>query len=299
MSTGPSKSPSNMDEAAVAIRPIGLQDVDACRRIAHAAHIAVTAAHNVPSKHPWVEFPAGLIANKVKDPNAVGFVAERDGRVLGSVFINTYPGSPVAAIGPLTVDPTAEGARRFVVQAALEEARNRGVEQVRLIQSLSQLWSVALYANLGFQVRDLLLLFSGKSAGQGIMSCHVRPAGVDDIAACDRLCAAAHGFTRTFELRAAIQQRTARVVERGHLVSGYTTGLGFGGHAVGQTTDDLKALIDATTVVLGSGFFVPTRNGELLDWLFHSGFRASWPAMLMTMGPYQDPARTFLPSLAF
>jgi hypothetical protein len=33
------------------------------------------------------------------------------------------------------------------------------------------------------------------------------------------------------------------VVERGARASGYATALGFFGHAVGETTDDVKALI--------------------------------------------------------
>jgi GNAT superfamily N-acetyltransferase len=295
-----SNHPSNIDNPSVTIRAIRPQDVEPCGRAAYAAHRAVATVHNVPCEHPSVEFSIGLIGNKAKDPNAIGFVADRDGRILGSIFLNTFPETPVAAIGPLTVDPTAEGgAGRRLMQAVLEEARNRRIEQVRLIQSPSHLRSLALYSKLGFQVREPLVLVTGKPAGQSIAGYDVRPATLDDIADCDRLCAAVHGFSRSFELRAAIQQKTASVVERGNSISAYTTGLGFRGHATAASTDDLKALISSASAVLGPGFFVPVRNGDLLRWLFDSGYRASWPAMLMTVGAYREPAAPFFPSIAF
>ena len=100
-------------------------------------------------------------------------------------------------------------------------------------------------------------------------------------------------------LQPAIQQGVATVAERdGHIV-GYATGLGMLGHVVAETTGDLEALIAGAPAILGPGFFVPTRNSDLLRWLLDAGMRAAWPATLMTLGPYQPPAGAFLPSLAF
>jgi ribosomal protein S18 acetylase RimI-like enzyme len=288
------------DNAPVTIRAIKPQDVEPCGRAAYAAHTAVAAAHNVLCEHPSVEFSIGLVGNKAKDPNAVGFVAEQAGNPFGSAFLNIFPGTPVAAIGPLTVDPKGgEGAGRRLMQSTLEDARKRGIEQVRLIQSPSHLRSLALYSKLGFDVREPLVLVTGKPTGEQMSGCHVRPATVGDIETCNQLCVTAHGFSRGFELRGAIEQKTASVVQRDGSLSGYSTGLGFRGHAVANTTDDLKALIASAPAVLGPGFFVPIRNGDLLRWLFDSGFRASWPAALMTIGPYRQPATAFLPSIAF
>ena len=81
-----SKSPSNIDKAAVAIRRMVPEDTESCGHAAFAAHSAVAAAHNVPCEQPSVEFSIGLMGHKIKDPNAVGFVAERDGRIVGSIF---------------------------------------------------------------------------------------------------------------------------------------------------------------------------------------------------------------------
>ena len=292
---------SQTDNASVNIRAVKPQDIEPCGRTAYAAHSAVAAAHNIPCEHPSVEFSIGLIGNKVKDPNAIGFVAERAGRVLGSIFLNTSPLAPVAAIGPLTVDPAAEGgaAGQRLMQAALDEAKVRGFERVRLVQSPSHLRSLALYAKLGFDVREPLVLIGGKPAPEKIEGCIVRAATTVDAPTCDALCTAVHGFARSAELAAAMAQHTAAVVERGGRITGYSTGLGFRGYAVGETTDDLKALIGNAPAIMGPGFFAPVRNGELLRWLLARGFRVSWPATLMTKGPYQEPAGAFLPSIAF
>lgn len=292
---------SHFANTLVAIRPIRAEDTESCGHVAYAAHAAVAAAHNVPCEHPSVEFSIGLIGNKVNDPNAVGFVAEGGGNIVGSVFLNTFPETPIAAIGPLTVDPVAEGsaAGRHLMQAAIDEARDRGIEQVRLVQSPSHLRSLALYSKLGFQVREPLVLVTGKPPAWNGVSHDVRPATTSDIAGCNRLCTATHGFARAFELRIAIEQKSARVVERGSHISGYLSALGFRGYAVAETTEDLKLLIGTSPAVMGPGFFVPIRNGELLSWLFDKRFRASWPAALMTRGPYKEVSGAFLPSIAF
>lgn len=296
-----SEQKSQTNNAPVIIRAIKTQDIEPCGRAAYGAHSAIAAAHNIPCEHPSVEFSIGLIGNKVKDPNAIGFVAECNGRVLGSIFVNTFPLAAVAAIGPLTVDPAAEGsaAGRGLMQAALDQAKVRGFECVRLVQSPSHLRSLALYAKLGFDVREPLVVISGKPTPERIEGCIVRATTTGDVPTCDALCTVVHGFARSAELAAAMAQHTAVVVERGGRISGYSTGLGFRGYAVGETTDDLKALIGSAPAIMGPGFFAPVRNGELLRWLLARGYRVSWPAALMTKGPYQEPAGSFLPSIAF
>jgi ribosomal protein S18 acetylase RimI-like enzyme len=288
-------------DAPVLVRAIRPQDVETCARIAYAAHSTVAAAHNVPCEHPSVEFSIGLIGNKIRDANAVGFVAERRSTVLGSNFLNFFPSTPVAVIGPLTVDPAAEGggAGRLLMDAALATARERGMERVRLVQSPSHLRSLALYAKSGFALREPLVLCNGALPRETIGGCTVRPATMKDFGACGRLCESVHGFARDGELAADIERGVANVVERSGRLTGYITALGFRGHAVAETTDDLKALICGAGSIAGPGFFVPVRNGELLNWLFARGFEARWPAALMTKDFYQEPRGAFLPSIAF
>jgi hypothetical protein len=152
---------------------------------------------------------------------------------------------------------------------------------------------------MGFEVQEPLVLMCGALPPSAPGPGFVRPATEPDVASCSTLCRRAHGLEREGELRSAIEQGVATVVERDGRLVGYTTGLGILGHAVAETTDDLKVLIARAPLILGPGFFVPTRNGDLLRWLLGVGLRAVWPANLMTLGPYQQPAGAFLPSLAF
>jgi ribosomal protein S18 acetylase RimI-like enzyme len=290
-----------MAAMSLTIRAIRSGDAEQCGIVAYEAHQAVASAHNFPPEHPSVEFSIGLFKTKVGDSKAFGILAEDDGHILGSIFLNAFPDTPVAAIGPLTVLPSAEGGvGRRLMEAALKEARRRGVEQVRLVQSPSHLRSLALYAKSGFTVREPLALVQGKfPLGFSDDETRVRSASPDDFAACHTLCVQTHGFARHFELSQAIRQQVALVVERSDRITGYATGLGFLGHAVAETTRDLCALIGAAPRIFGLGFFVPIRNGELLRWVLNAGLRVAWPANLMTVGDYQEPAGAFLPSIAF
>src|SRR5207237_845726 len=73
----------------------------------------------------------------------------------------------------------------------------------------------------------------------------VRPATLVDREPCDALCRAVHGHDRSAETREAVDQGNATVVERDGRITGYATGVGFFGHTVAESNDDLKALIAA------------------------------------------------------
>jgi len=285
---------------AVTTRPMLSEDAAQCGRIAFEAHQAVSAAHNFPPEQPSEEFAVGMIDFKLKYPNAYGVVAERDGTILGSVFLTSFPPSSVAAIGPLTVHPSVEGkVGRKLMEAALERAREQRFEGVRLVQSPSHIRSLALYMKLGFEVREPLLLMQGTPPDMPIDNRTVRSARPSDLERCNQLCLQVHGLQREDQLTGAIQQHIATVVECAGRITGYAAGIGLLGHAVAETNADLMALISQAATYLGPGFFVPTRNGELFRWLLETGFRGLWPATLMTMGRYQEPAGPFLPAISY
>jgi hypothetical protein len=243
-----------------------------------------------------------MIKTLLANPNSWGALAERDGKILGSIFLHIFPRSPVAAIGPLTVDPSAKGGvGRALMEAALMEARKRDYDQVRLIQSPSHLRSFVLYTKCGFTLREPLFLMHGNPVPSILGKKHdVRAAGSEDISACNEICISVHGFSREIELRQAIDQRVAIVnIDNTGSITGYAAGIGFFGHAVAKTNEVLKALVANASAILGPGFFVPGRNFDLLRWLLDAGFRIVWPANLMTVGNYQDPIAPFLPSIAY
>ena len=89
------------------------------------------------------------------------------------------------------------------------------------------------------------------------------------------------------------------MVERDGRISGYATGIGFFGHAVGEGTEDLKALIGAAPAFPGPGFLLPTRNGALVRWCLENGLRVVQPMTLMSLGLYHEPTGAFLPSVLY
>ena len=89
------------------------------------------------------------------------------------------------------------------------------------------------------------------------------------------------------------------VVEHDGRITGYATIIGFFGHAVGESSEDLKALIGAAKEFAGPGFLLPTRSGELFRWCLANGLRITQPMTLMTKGLYNEPAGAFLASILY
>ena len=285
------------------IRSIRQADAETCGKIGFQAHKAISSAHGYPSEQPSIEFAVGMIKTLLANPNSWGALAERDGKILGSIFLHVFPPSPVAAIGPLTVEPSAEGGvGRALMEASLMEARKRDYDQVRLIQSPSHLRSFVLYTKCGFTLREPLFLMHGNAVPSILGKKHddVREARSEDVYACNEICISVHGFSREIELRQAIDQQVASVnIDNTGNITGYAAGIGWLGHAVAKTNEVLKALVANASAIIGPGFFVPGRNSDLLRWLLDAGFRMVWPANLMTVGNYQDPTAPFLPSIAY
>jgi predicted N-acetyltransferase YhbS len=287
---------------ALIIRSIRQDDAEMCGKIGFQAHKAISSAHGYPSEQPSLEFAVGMIRTLLANPNSWGALAERDGQILGSIFLHVFPASPVAAIGPLTVDPSAQGGvGRALMEASLMEARKRSYDQVRLVQSPSHLRSFVLYTKCGFILREPLFLMRGNPVPSIVGKKHdVRAARSEDISACNEICISVHGFSREIELRQAIDQQVASVnIDNTGNITGYAAGIGWLGHAVAKTNEVLKALVANASAIIGPGFFVPGRNSDLLRWLLDAGFRMVWPANLMTVGNYQDPTAPFLPSIAY
>jgi hypothetical protein len=286
------------------IRPIEQNDVVSCGKIGYEAHKTISSAHGYPSEQPSEDFGIGLIRRLLGNPNSWGVLAEREGKTLGSIFLHKFPPSPVAVIGPLTVRPSAEGGvGRMLMDAALSQAHKQNHDQIRLVQSPSHIRSFVLYTKSGFALREPLFLMQGqplKKGGINTSSANVHPVrDENDISLCNELCKSVYGFSREMELRQAKDQGVATMIEQDGVIKGYAAGIGIFGHAVAESNEDLKALIGNASAILGPGFFVPARNHEVISWLLEKGFQIGWPANLMTIGPYQEPLRPFLPSLAY
>lgn len=185
---------------------------------------------------------------------------------------------------------------RFVSVVAERDGRIVGV---RLVQAGLHNRSLSRYTELGYVVREALACIQGPALGIVPHGLVIRAVVEDDIEACNRLCRRVHGHHRDGELREAVAQGTAALVERGGRVTGYATAIGFHGHAVGDTNKDLQALIGAAGAFAGYGFLVPTRNTGLLRWCLEQGLRVVQPLTLLSRGAYHEPAGAFLPSILY
>src|SRR5581483_11974925 len=188
------------------VREATAADTEECGRIFYDAFESIAAPHHCPVEPGSREFTRFKAAQLIAGDGIAALVAERDGKMIGSAFVDER--GPIAGIGPVTVDPAAQddGAGRALMEAALRRARS--APGVRLVQTAYHYRSLALYAKLGFAVREPLAVLQGTPPALTIPGLRVRPAGEPDVAACARLCTRVHGHDRTGEVRAAIADGT-------------------------------------------------------------------------------------------
>jgi predicted N-acetyltransferase YhbS len=283
----------------LAIRPAAATDAPECGRIIHAAFAAIADQHNFPRDFPSVEVATGLASTLIAAPGFYGVVAEQDGHILGSNFLDER--SPIAGVGPITVDPAEQnaGIGRRLMKAVIERAASRDLPGIRLVQDGYHNRSLSLYTKLGFVTREPLSVMQGPPLNLHLAGYNVRAARLEDAGACNALCRRVHGFERSGEVADAIAQNTARVVEHLGRISGYATEIAFFAHAVGETNEDLKALIGAAPSFGGPGFLLPTRNHDVFSWCLEQGLRLIKQQTYMTMGLYNEPQGPWLPGILY
>ena len=283
----------------ISIRKAVAADAAEAGRICYEGFRSIAEAHNYPPDMPSVEHGVGMVGGMIASPSAFGVIAERDGRIVGSNFMDER--GPIFGIGPITVDPRGQndGVGRALMEAVLERCRERGAVGVRLVQAAYHRRSLSLYLKLGFEAREPLACLQGPPIGEPLAGFSVRAATAADLEACNRLCSRIHGHARSGELADAIAQGAARVVERAGRITGYATQVAFFGHSIGETTDDLKALIAAAEAFGGPGFLAPLRNGELMRWCLGRGLRVAQTMTLMSIGLYNEPLGAWLPSVLY
>jgi predicted N-acetyltransferase YhbS len=284
---------------SISLRPGTLEDAKQCGEICYRAFRAIAEEHNFPPDFLSPEVSITLLSEFMAHPHIYGVVAELDGRVVGSNFVDER--SIIAGIGPITVDPAMQNRTigRELMLHALARVVNRRLPGVRLVQAAYHNRSLSLYTKLGFLVREPLSVMQGHPLAIQIPGYTVRQAATGDLDACNKVCLRVHGHDRGGELLDAIKRGTAMVVERNRHITGYTTAVAFFGHTVGETNEELKALIGAAPAFLGPGFLLPTRNWEVFRWCLEQGLRVVQPMILMSIGLYNDPAGAFLPSILY
>ncbi|GMU54920.1 MAG: hypothetical protein AMXMBFR33_40660 [Candidatus Xenobia bacterium] len=178
----------------IEIRSMRAEDTETCGAILHSAFSAIATEHGFPPDFPSLDYALQVCAMLAASPHNFSVVAERDGRVVGSNFLQKV--DPILAVGPISVAPEGQGrgVGRLLMEAVIEEGR--GAPGIRLMQDCFNMASLTLYARLGFSVKEPVALLHGTLEGALPEGFTVRPMVEEDVAACEDLCRRVHGWPR-------------------------------------------------------------------------------------------------------
>ncbi len=282
---------------ATIVRTARPDDIPACGKAMYEAFRDIAEWHNFPPDFPNPEVASGLLGMMLEAPGFDAAVAEEGGGVVGSIFVSRR--SPVGGISVITVDPKSQNRAvgRQLMRHGMGLLEAHGHARQQLVQAAYHNRSLCLYAKLGFVASEMLSNMTGGPIKIDIRGRRVRPANEGDAKACNELCRTVHGFDRAGEVAGAIAQGTAAVVESAGRITGYTSGVGFVGHGVGESNDDLKALIASVDEFAGPGILIPTSNGELFRWCLENGLDVVQQMILMDTAPSGPPNGVYWPAV--
>jgi hypothetical protein len=189
------------------------------------------------------------------------------------------------------------------MQAVIE--RGASGAGIRLLQDSFNTGSLALYASLGFEVTDPVVVMGGTPRGGAVEGFDVRPLTEADVDAAAELAYRVHGFERTNELRDAMEVPVLSpfVAIRDGRIRAYATTLTFcpAAYAVAETEDDMRALILGALAQEEepASFLLPTRQAGLFRWCLEEGLRIVKPMTYMAIGEYREPVGCWIPSVLY
>jgi GNAT superfamily N-acetyltransferase len=292
-------TPTTSDATRVTLREAEPEDAEACARIVYDAFAGIHDHHRFPRDFAVPDAAMGMMSAWVPHPGVWGVVAEVDGRIVGSNFLDER--DPIRGVGPITVDPSGQnsGVGRKLMEAVLE--RGKDAPGIRLVQDGFHMRSLSLYRSLGFDVTDSCVVMSGKPRSGPVEGVEVRRLAEDDIEECEALCREVHGFARTGALRDATQFFEPVVAIRDGRIAAYATTVSFWqmGYGVAVDEDAMKAmLLGAAKGDEPVALLVPLRSG-LHGWALDEGMRAVKPMNVMARGEYREPRGSYFPSVLY
>src|SRR5918992_1664929 len=274
----------------ITLRQAEPEDTAACAQVLFDAFGKIHDHHRFPRDFPVPEAATQMMGMWIPHPSVWGVVAEVDGRIVGSNFLDER--DAIRGVGPITVDP--ENQNSGVGRALMAAVMERGGEApgIRLLQDAFHMRSLALYESLGFDVKEPVAVVTGKPRADPPAGMQVRPLHEDDLDACEALCKKVHGYERTNELRDAMQAFAPFVAVRDGRIVAYASAVSFWpmNHGVAESDDNMKGLLlgAAAAVEEPLAFLVPLRSA-LFRWCLEEGLRLVKPMNLMALGGYQEP----------
>jgi len=284
----------------VSLREAEPADASRCAEIVFEAFGAIHDHHRFQRDFPALEAAAGLLDMFIAHPQVWGIVAEVDGQIVGSNFLDER--SPIRGIGPITVAPEGQdsGVGRQLMEAALE--RGGDAPGIRLLQDAFHMRSLALYESLGFDVKEPVAVVTGDPRQSASSDHEVRRLEDQDLDACGELCRTIHGYERTGELRDAKQAFTPFVALREGRIVAYASAVSFWpmNHGVAETAADMEALLVGAAALIDEplAFLVPLRSA-LFRWSLDQKLRLVKPMNLMALGDYREPQGSWFPSVLY
>jgi predicted N-acetyltransferase YhbS len=291
---------TSADMSRVTLREVRPEDADACAQICFEAFGGIHDHHRFPRDFPAIEAAAGLMAIWIPHPMVWGVVAELDGRLVGSNFLDER--NPIRGVGPITVAPEGQGTGvgRRLMQAVLE--RGEEAPGVRLLQDAFNMRSLSIYESLGFDVKEPVAVITGKPADDPVAGVEVRALEEGDLEECGGLCERVHGLERTNELRDAIRAFKPFVAVRDGRITAYASSVVFWAmnHGVAESEEEMRALLLGAAPLVDEpiALLVPLRSG-LFRWCLAQGLRLVKPMNLMAVGEYQEPRGSWFPSVLY
>jgi predicted N-acetyltransferase YhbS len=288
------------DATRVTLREVRPEDADACAQILFEAFGEIHDHHRFQRDFPVPEAASSLMAAWIPNPAVWGVVAEIDGRIVGSNFLDER--DPIRGVGPITVSPDGQnaGVGRKLMEAVLE--RGQGAPGIRLLQDAFHMRSLALYESLGFDVKEPVAVMTGKPRSGPVEAVDVRRLEEGDLDDCGALCTQVHGFPRTNELRDATHAFTPFVARRDGRVVAYTSTATFWpmNHGVASSDEDMQALLLGAAAAADDplALLVPLRS-DLFRWGLQEGLRLVKPMNLMALGEYREPAGSWFPNVLY
>jgi len=283
--------------AGVSVRPMTVADVPAVGRIIAVAFNDVWQRHGFPAPWPRPETAELMTGVYVGYPEARGFVAERDGTLVGSGFAHIR--GDKAGIGPVTVAPEAQsrGVGRALMARLLEEARE--CSSVRLIQDPFNNVSFSLYSKLGFVPRDVVARFvteDPRPAPPG-NSPAVRAMTTSDIESVAALDERKTGMRRRPDYTLLLSLGSQLVCQRDGRLTGFlcrvpTDDEVMLGPGAAESLEDLRVLLEEALRTPGPRrmrVWLTASQHELLRCVFDAGFAISSVSTYMVKGKWQPP----------
>src|ERR1044071_7878874 len=108
----------------ISIREGTPEDAEVCGRICYDAFKTISEAHGFIPDFPEPQLVVGLLKELLSHPGFFSVIAETDGRIAGSNFLDER--NKIAGVGPITVDPAVQN--RAVGRRLMEAVHQRAAE---------------------------------------------------------------------------------------------------------------------------------------------------------------------------